>query len=126
MKVIVLYYNDLHIQLDISSSSSPSYLKSSPPPLLNCSRSMKGLSKKVDSYPAIFAVIMRRPGASRVLECHAFACHNEEDAVAAAATLYRALLSDMDANVNMSRRPRQSNGVGCVSLASVVSSDKEG
>lgn len=80
---------------------------------------MRGLKSEADCYPPIFAVVMRRPGAARLLECHAFACESEEDAVAAAATLYRALLADLDAN---RRRPRHANGVGCVSLASVASS----
>ncbi|XP_015593526.1 uncharacterized protein LOC107266956 [Cephus cinctus] len=85
-------------------------------------RTMRGLKEDVNEYPPIFAVVMRRPGAARVLECHAFACQVEEDAIAAAATLYRALLADLDAN---RRRPRQANGVGCVSLASVASSVRE-
>ncbi|XP_014470526.1 PREDICTED: uncharacterized protein LOC106742266 [Dinoponera quadriceps] len=85
-------------------------------------RTMRGLRSEVDFYPPIFAVVMRRPGAARLLECHAFACASEEDAVAAAATLYRALLADLDAN---RRRPRHMNGVGCISLASVVSSVRE-
>ncbi|XP_012063036.1 PREDICTED: uncharacterized protein LOC105626344 [Atta cephalotes] len=85
-------------------------------------RTMRGLKSEVEFYPPIFAVIMRRPGAARLLECHAFACECEEDAIAAAATLYRALLADLDAN---RRRPRHTNGVGCVSLASVVSSVRE-
>ncbi|XP_067206843.1 uncharacterized protein [Linepithema humile] len=85
-------------------------------------RTMRGLKSEAECYPPIFAVVMRRPGAARVLECHAFACECEEDAVAAAATLYRALLADMDAN---RRRPRQANGVGCISLASVASSVRE-
>lgn len=80
------------------------------------------MKASVESYPPIFAVVMRRPGATRVLECHAFACETEEDAVAAAATLYRALLTDLETN---RRRPRQANGVGCVSLASVASSARE-
>ncbi|XP_034180967.1 uncharacterized protein LOC117604703 isoform X1 [Osmia lignaria lignaria] len=85
-------------------------------------RTMRGLKTSSDHYPPIFAVVMRRPGATRLLECHAFACETEEDAVAAAATLYRALLADLDAN---RRRPRHANGVGCVSLASVASSVRE-
>ena len=85
-------------------------------------RTMRGLGRNVDDYPPIFAVVMRRPGAARLLECHAFACRCEEDAIAAAATLYRALLADLDAT---SRRPRQKNGLGCVSLASVASSTRE-
>ncbi|KYN01783.1 PREDICTED: uncharacterized protein LOC108774855 [Cyphomyrmex costatus] len=85
-------------------------------------RTMRGLKNEVEFYPPIFAVVMRRPGAARLLECHAFACECEEDAIAAAATLYRALLADLDAN---RRRPRHTNGVGCVSLASVVSSVRE-
>lgn len=83
---------------------------------------MRGLKNEAEHYPPIFAVVMRRPGAARLLECHAFACECEEDAVAAAATLYRALLADLDAN---RRRPRHANGVGCISLASVVSSIRE-
>lgn len=85
-------------------------------------RTMRGLAKDVDNYPPIFAVVMRRPGAARLLECHAFACRCEEDAIAAAATLYRALLADLEATA---RRPRQKNGLGCVSLASVASSVRE-
>nr|XP_003703460.1 PREDICTED: uncharacterized protein LOC100881203 isoform X2 [Megachile rotundata] len=88
----------------------------------NLYRTMRGLKTSADHYPPIFAVVMRRPGATRLLECHAFACETEEDAVAAAATLYRALLADLDAN---RRRPRHANGVGCVSLASVASSIRE-
>lgn len=83
---------------------------------------MRGLKSETELYPPIFAVVMRRPGATRLLECHGFACESEEDAVAAAATLYRALLADLDAN---RRRPRHTNGVGCISLASVVSSVRE-
>lgn len=83
---------------------------------------MRGLKTTAENYPPIFAVVMRRPGATRLLECHAFACKTEDDAVAAAATLYRALLADLDAN---RRRPRHTNGVGCVSLASIASSDRK-
>ncbi|XP_046410151.1 uncharacterized protein LOC124174752 [Neodiprion fabricii] len=81
-------------------------------------RTMKSLKRGARSCPPIFAVVMRRPGAVRLLECHAFVCRVEEDAVAAAATLYRALLADLDAN---RQRPRQTNGVGRVSLASAAS-----
>ncbi|KAJ8679091.1 hypothetical protein QAD02_014878 [Eretmocerus hayati] len=84
-------------------------------------RTMRGLgSRDAREYPPLFAVVMRRPGAARQLECHAFACRSEEEAVAAAATLYRALLADLDARA---RRPRlQLNGLGCLSLASFASS----
>ncbi|KAG7203870.1 hypothetical protein KM043_017924 [Ampulex compressa] len=85
-------------------------------------RTMRGLRKNVEHYPPIFAVVMRRPGATRLLECHAFACETEEDAVVAAATLYRALLADLD---GARRRPRHANGLGCASLASIVSSARE-
>lgn len=60
-------------------------------------RTMRGLNSQVEGYPPIFAVVMRRPGVARLLECHAFACLTEEDAIAAAATLYRALVADLDA-----------------------------
>ncbi|CAD1477967.1 unnamed protein product, partial [Heterotrigona itama] len=82
-------------------------------------RTMRDLKTTADHYPPIFAVVMRRPGAARLLECHAFGCETEEDAVAAAATLYRALVADLDAN---RRRPRHANGVGCMSLTSIASS----
>ncbi|XP_011863731.1 PREDICTED: uncharacterized protein LOC105559774 [Vollenhovia emeryi] len=85
-------------------------------------RTMRGIKNEAEFYPPIFAVVMRRPGAARLLECHAFACESEEDAIAAAATLYRALLADLDAN---RRRPRHANGIGCVSLASVASSVRD-
>lgn len=87
-----------------------------------CFRTMRGLKTTSDHYSPIFAVVMRRPGATRLLECHAFVCETEEDAVAAAATLYRSLLADLDAN---RRRPRHTNGVGCMSIASVASSARE-
>ncbi|XP_051174014.1 uncharacterized protein LOC127289835 isoform X3 [Leptopilina boulardi] len=91
-------------------------------------RTMRGLNSQVEGYPPIFAVVMRRPGVARLLECHAFACQAEEDAIAAAATLYRALVADLEANRKKfyhRRRPRQTNGVGCVSLASVISSARD-
>ena len=106
----------------LSSSSIPTTKSKIEDRHADLFRTMRGLPKDPEDYPPIFAVVMRRPGLARLLECHAFACQCEADAVAAAATLYRALLADLDANA---RRPRQRNGLGCVSLASVVSSARD-
>lgn len=57
---------------------------------------------------------------SKQLECHAFICQTPENAIVIAATLYQSLLSHMGGS-NQSekqRKPRNQNGVSCVSIAS--------
>lgn len=56
------------------------------------------------------------------LECHGFICETSEDAIVIAATLYRALMAHMSrssaADKEKLRKPRNRNGISCVSIAS--------
>lgn len=62
---------------------------------------------------------MRSLCISRQLECHAFVCQSAEDAIVIAATLYQSLMSHMGSSKNKSaRKPRNQNGVSCISIAS--------
>lgn len=47
------------------------------------------------SHPPMFTCVMRKMGAPKILECHAFVCDNPEDAIVIAANLYQALLRNM-------------------------------
>lgn len=70
-------------------------------------------------HAPIFAVVMRSLCISRQLECHAFVCQSAEDAIVIAATLYQSLMSHMGSSKNKSsRKPRNQNGVSCISIAS--------
>lgn len=67
-------------------------------------------------HSPIFAVVMR---STRQLECHAFVCTSPEDAIVIAATLYQSLMTHMNSSqTRKSRKPRNQNGVSCVSIAS--------
>lgn len=74
------------------------------------------------SHAPIFTVVMRskQPNQqSKQLECHAFICQTPENAIVIAATLYQSLLSHMSDNQpEKQRKPRNQNGVSCVSIAS--------
>lgn len=62
---------------------------------------------------------MRSLDVQRQLECHAFVCQSPEDAIVIAATLYQSLMTHMDTSqTRKSRKPRNQNGVSCVSIAS--------
>lgn len=62
---------------------------------------------------------MRSGGIPKQLECHGFVCQTPEDAIVIAATLYQSLMSHMGSNQNQkTRRPKNRNGIGCVSIAS--------
>ncbi|GBP55729.1 hypothetical protein EVAR_23537_1 [Eumeta japonica] len=69
----------------------------------------------------LFAVVMRRTGVARRLDCHAFLCRSNEDAIVIAATLYKALMAHMN-RPDALRRPRLHNrhGVSRMSIASSV------
>lgn len=70
-------------------------------------------------HSPIFAVVMRSLDVQRQLECHAFVCQSPEDAIVIAATLYQSLMTHMDTSqTRKSRKPRNQNGVSCVSIAS--------
>lgn len=56
---------------------------------------------------------------AKQLECHAFVCQTPENAIVIAATLYQSLLAHMGNSQNeRPRKPRNQNGVSCISIAS--------
>lgn len=72
-------------------------------------------------HAPLFAVVMRSTHEphSKQLECHAFVCQTPENAIVLAATLYQSLLAHMNQSQSeRSRKPRNQNGVSCISLAS--------
>lgn len=73
-------------------------------------------------HAPIFTVVMRSIShyqQTKQLECHAFVCQTPENAIVIAATLYQCLLAHMGNSENQRpRKPRNQNGVSCISLAS--------
>lgn len=56
---------------------------------------------------------------TKQLECHAFVCQTPENAIVIAATLYQSLLAHMTSSqTERNRKPRNQNGVSCISIAS--------
>ncbi|KAJ8921233.1 hypothetical protein NQ315_013705 [Exocentrus adspersus] len=75
-----------------------------------------------EAHSPLFAVVMRKIGVQKQLECHGFVCQTSEDAIVIAATLYKSLVAHMKAK---ERKPRNKNGVTtCMSIASSVHNDK--
>lgn len=68
-----------------------------------------------DQHSPLFAVVMRKTGAHKRLECHGFVCQTSEDAIVIAATLYKSLMAHMKAK---ERKPKNQNGITCMSIAS--------
>nr|XP_023025649.1 uncharacterized protein LOC111513663 [Leptinotarsa decemlineata] len=76
-----------------------------------------------EAHSPLFAVVMRKIGVHKQLECHGFVCQTSEDAIVIAATLYKSLVAHMKAK---ERRPRNKNGVTtCMSVASSLNKDKQ-
>lgn len=75
-----------------------------------------------DQHSPLFAVVMRKTGAHKRLECHGFVCQTSEDAIVMAATLYKSLMAHMKAKEKM---PKNRNGITCMSLASSTLNGKE-
>ncbi|XP_053690595.1 uncharacterized protein LOC128739187 [Sabethes cyaneus] len=72
-------------------------------------------------HSPLFAIVMRSSTMPRQLECHGFVCQTPEDAIVIAATLYQSLMAHMSTGENpRSRRPKNRNGVSCMSIASSV------
>lgn len=71
-------------------------------------------------HAPIVAVVMRSSGVPKQLECHGFVCQTPEDAIVIAATLYQSLMAHMSngAPTNRTRRPKNRNGISCMSIAS--------
>lgn len=67
---------------------------------------------------------------SKQLECHAFVCQTPENAIVLAATLYQSLLAHMSGggrnSTEKQRKPRNQNGVSCVSIASSSMANRYG
>ncbi|GJQ79791.1 hypothetical protein Trydic_g23258 [Trypoxylus dichotomus] len=74
-------------------------------------------------HSPLFAVVMRKIGAHKQLECHGFICQTSEDAIVIAATLYKALMAHMKAK---ERKPKNKNGVTCMSVGSSIYNDPGG
>lgn len=68
-----------------------------------------------ETHSPLFAVVMRKIGLQKHLECHGFICQTSEDAIVIAATLYKALMTHMNYK---EKKPKNRNGVTCMSVAS--------
>ncbi|XP_018560772.1 uncharacterized protein LOC108903168 [Anoplophora glabripennis] len=90
-------------------------------------RTLEDSEKKfitTEAHSPLFAVVMRKIGVHKQLECHGFVCQTSEDAIVIAATLYKSLVAHMKAK---ERKPRNKNGVTtCMSIASSVYNEKSG
>ncbi|KAM3963811.1 LOW QUALITY PROTEIN: uncharacterized protein ACR2FA_001850 [Aphomia sociella] len=80
------------------------------------------LSHNENSHSPLFAVVMRKIGVAKQLECHGFVCQTTEDAIVIAATLYKSLMSHMSRQGhNDKKKLKNRNGVSCMSVASSLS-----
>ncbi|CAK1590274.1 unnamed protein product [Parnassius mnemosyne] len=77
------------------------------------------LSHNENSHSPLFAVVMRKIGVAKQLECHGFVCQTTEDAIVIAATLYKSLMSHMSRQGHTDKKKlKNRNGVSCISVAS--------
>lgn len=87
------------------------------------------LSHNENMHSPLFAVVMRKIGVAKQLECHGFVCQTSEDAIVVAATLYKSLMSHMTrqshVDVDGKKRLKNRNGVSCMSIASSVTPMQE-
>ncbi|CAH1185705.1 unnamed protein product [Phyllotreta striolata] len=75
-----------------------------------------------EAHSPLFAVVMRKIGVQKQLECHGFVCQTSEDAIVIAATLYKSLVAHMKAREN---KPRNKNGVTtCMSVTSSLNKER--
>lgn len=80
------------------------------------------LSHNENSHSPLFAVVMRKIGVAKQLECHGFVCQTTEDAIVIAATLYKSLMSHMSRQGHTDKKKlKNRNGVSCMSITSSVS-----
>lgn len=75
-----------------------------------------------DHHSPLFAVVMRKTGTNKRLECHGFVCQTSEDAIVIAATLYKSLMAHMKAK---EKQPKNRNGITCMSITSSTLNGKE-
>lgn len=85
---------------------------------LNSSEKKYILSHNENSHSPLFAVVMRKIGVAKQLECHGFVCQSTEDAIVIAATLYKSLMSHMSRQGHSDKKLRNRNGVSCMSVTS--------
>ncbi|KAF7283532.1 hypothetical protein GWI33_000364 [Rhynchophorus ferrugineus] len=77
-----------------------------------------------EQHSPLFAVVMRKIGVQKQLECHGFVCQTSEDAIVIAATLYKSLVNHMK---HKERRLQNKNGITtCMSTTSSTIADKNG
>ncbi|XP_008194830.2 uncharacterized protein LOC662086 isoform X2 [Tribolium castaneum] len=74
-----------------------------------------------ETHSPLFAVVMRKIGLQKQLECHGFVCQTSEDAIVIAATLYKSLMAHMKAK---EKRPKNRNGITCISTTSSTFNEK--
>lgn len=68
---------------------------------------------------------MRSSNVPKQLDCHGFVCQSPEDAIVIAATLYQSLMAHMgDIRNQKPRKPRNQNGVSCISIGSSATNAK--
>ncbi|XP_075983702.1 uncharacterized protein LOC142981579 isoform X2 [Anticarsia gemmatalis] len=80
------------------------------------------LSHNENSHSPLFAVVMRKIGVAKQLECHGFVCQTTEDAIVIAATLYKSLMAHMSRQGhNDQKKLKNRNGVSCMSVGSSMS-----
>ncbi|KAK4877922.1 hypothetical protein RN001_010428 [Aquatica leii] len=75
---------------------------------------------KVEMHSPLVAIVMRNMNADKQLECHGFVCQTSEDAIVIAATLYKSLMAHMK---HKDKKPKNKNGVTCMSVTSSVFND---
>ncbi|XP_045490662.1 uncharacterized protein LOC110993346 [Pieris rapae] len=79
------------------------------------------LSHNENTHSPLFAVVMRKIGVAKQLECHGFVCQTTEDAIVIAATLYKSLMSHMSRQGHTdNKKLKNRNGVSCMSIASSI------
>ncbi|CAH2263636.1 jg10925 [Pararge aegeria aegeria] len=82
------------------------------------------LSHNENSHSPLFAVVMRKIGVAKQLECHGFVCQTTEDAIVIAATLYKSLMSHMSRQGHTeSKKLKNRNGISCMSISSSVAAN---
>ncbi|KAL4712387.1 hypothetical protein ACJJTC_001548 [Scirpophaga incertulas] len=80
------------------------------------------VSNNENSHSPLFAVVMRKIGVAKQLECHGFVCQTSEDAIVIAATLYKSLMSHMSRQGhNDKKKLKNRNGISCMSTTSSMS-----
>ncbi|OWR51164.1 hypothetical protein KGM_206975 [Danaus plexippus plexippus] len=89
--------------------------------LLDSSEKKYILSHNENSHSPLFAVVMRKIGVAKQLECHGFVCQTTEDAIVIAATLYKSLMSHMSRQGHSdTKKLKNRNGVTCMSVTSSI------